>query len=407
MVEQGVSLEPLGLKRTSGGSVSGGNTPADVMRDLESKGVSGELTSPPGEVYFGRPGVDSKVNPNAIMDASGELNRVKNEYGQEKQDELVSRMGAMGASLRDDARSAEQQAGNYPYQFMNLAKDNPRGNLNGASFGQTLRFSRLADMLNNRLRYVPSPQVTLGTPETGFVGDGGATLEKYPQIETQEMRQMRANERMDEVARRAGIDLQSRIQAYPQDLQEQRDKAMLGLEGEILSTENDLNRMWQKMVLEMEYAGSVENYFKKMFQRFLTDEELNKNDRTARYLYSVAPTFAQLWANVAGIGGSVPNRMVRYINEMVDQIWNMPISTAEKAAMYTQLFQSFGLSASTIEWIIGTQLINTGAKNFISGLLPFGGGSNGGSSGGSSGGSASYYEGPEATRDRVRRDSGR
>ena len=100
----------------------------------------------------------------------------------------------------------------YGQQF---AKEGRYGNLNNKDFDETLRLSRQADAYNNK----PIAKMHLGlsyNPSAGQ-GVGGFETTGYdrPKLETQEMRQMRANERLDETQRGLDIQLQHDITKLP------------------------------------------------------------------------------------------------------------------------------------------------------------------------------------------------
>lgn len=344
-----VELEPLGggpsieeVRSATEGTVGG------AVRSATSRASAGEGTDIDVN-YFPDPGTASVPTPGSFMDAEGEYERARDMYGEPEQDDLMDRGEGYYDKYLEGARSPSQQAANYPYQFMNLAKQNPRGNLNGASFRQTLRFSRLADMLNNRLRYVPSPQVAIGTPQTGYQVDGGADISKYPEIETEEMRLMQANREMDRRARQAGVDLQSRIQAYPQDMQELRDKTLVGFGNDLLSSENEFSRFMQRAMVQSEYMGSVRQFFEKDMKQFLVDVRLHTNAKLANFMLNeLAPMAAQFLADVSGLGVSVPERDVRFVWAVKDFIWGSNIGYKEKVAAFSAICLEVGIDAGAV-----------------------------------------------------------
>lgn len=108
-------------------------------------------------------------------------------------------------------------------QNVNLGKNNPQGNLNNMSFGRTLALSRAADRYNNK----PTGKIT--TMRGGSAVDG-LQVSQYdpynrPQIETEEMRQMQKNRRIDEARQMMRAALQGKVDQWTydryQDLAEQ------------------------------------------------------------------------------------------------------------------------------------------------------------------------------------------
>lgn len=328
-----VKPSQLGMGSGGGGQQGFTQTLAEVANRASEGAGTGSGTVSASD--FPLPENSNTIEEGATVDASDTRKRLMEEYSPEEQGKLTKRMADTGAGLRDEARSAEQQAGNYPYQFMNLAKDNPRGNLNRANYNTTLRFSRLADKLNNRLHWNPGGAAGVFTGLRGQqMAPGQSSIERWSPIETEEMRQMAANRRLDERARQAGVDLQSRIQAYPQDLQEARDKATLGLEQEILSSENAFNRTWQEAVLVSEYQGSISQYFRKDLQRFMVDLDLGNKTRIGAYLLNyLSPWMGSFMSELIGAGTPVPDAAQRFSYEVINQIYspNNGLTSQEKA----------------------------------------------------------------------------
>ena len=227
-----------------------------------------------------------------------------------------------GLSQREAARSPEQQLGNYEYQYWNLAKDNPRGNLNNRSYETTLRMQRLADMVNNRLHYDPGTATTIGGAQGAkSVGEGGPTVSKWDPMETQETRQMRANESADERARNAGVDLQSRIQAYPQEIQEEMDKKVMDLRDYIARMDDDYVSWFQKNVIEQEYNRSWQQYFAEKMNKYIIELNLDKSSRIYKELMSKMPSVQMAIAQVFGIPyTSIPLRQWG-IENIVSRLW--------------------------------------------------------------------------------------
>ena len=240
----------------------------------------------------------------------------------EGQNEKVGEIYREGTGQRERARSAEQQLGNYAYYDWNLAQNNPRGNLNQKSYDTTLMMSRLADSVNNRLHWNPGTASTIMTrngPQT--LGQGTGDVEKWEPIETQEMRQMRANERLDERAREAGVDLQSRIQAYPQEIQEQMDENARKLRYYMNQMDDDYISWLQKELINTEYKGSWENFFNEKFNEYLMELNLEKSDRIYQMLRRLTPAHAMQAAYAYGLPNYTPMNIREYIlNEFYENL---------------------------------------------------------------------------------------
>ena len=209
-------------------------------------------------------------------------------YGEGDRQAFVDRVRNEGQRQRESARTREQQEENYAYQNWNLAQDNPRGNLNQMSYGDTLRYSRLADMVNNKFHYRPGNKNLIGTGKKGIMQQAdSATVSRWDPIETEEMRQMKANRELDMRARQAGVDLQSRIQAYPQDVQEALDESTRKMQEFISQQDVQFIQNALMYKLQTEYGGSWQAMFEMMVSRFNKEMELEVGKRiwdAARFL---------------------------------------------------------------------------------------------------------------------------
>jgi hypothetical protein len=116
----------------------------------------------------------------------------------EFQRQLDALMGLTAGSPNDITPLMDKyKSGLRGTEFGNVDNDTVRGdrnyNANGMSAARTLRLSRLADKLNNRIYRKPSIAgnlgVTTGGGVTGSVGEIGMPYQ-MPKIETEEMRQM-------------------------------------------------------------------------------------------------------------------------------------------------------------------------------------------------------------------------
>ena len=241
---------------------------------------------------------------------------------QEGKDNLVEQNYIEGGRQIDAARSPEQQLGNYAYYNWNLAQNNPRGNLNRRSYDTTLRMQRLADMVNNRLHYKPGTATTIGGAQGAkSVGQGGPTVESWQPIETEETRQMEANRRVDERARNAGVDLQSRIQAYPQEIQEDMDAKARELRYYIAQMDDDYISYLQKTYIETEYKGSWSTWFEQQMERFLTELDLDTKSEIYQVISDLLPGAASQFGYVFLNGNYIPQPMKEwYLEQIVNNL---------------------------------------------------------------------------------------
>lgn len=167
----------------------------------------------------------------------------------------------------------------------NLAQNNPYGNLNNKTYNQTLNLSRMADRFNNHLDWEPG---TVGrtTYHLGNVeGDTGKAYRRDP-IETQEMRQMRANENIDALARQGQAGLQSDMNRYGLDLQRQSDTNQATFAQQLGLGQDDINRALQNALIQGEYTQPNSMQIQMKMQRFVQEIALESKTKLGQYLYN-------------------------------------------------------------------------------------------------------------------------
>lgn len=280
-------LEDLGGRGSSGGASGGAGSGGARGRGRSIAPVSSDWTP------IGDPRIYDPYSKRKYFDIAQGFDT------DEHRDRLVNSIYGEGIPQRDRARSAEQRMGNYPYYYWNLAKDNPRGNLNMLPYDMTLRMSRLADVVNNRLHWNPGTASTIGGAEGAkTVGQGTGDIERWDSIETEEMRQMQANREIDRRAREAGVDLQSRIQAYPQEIQEEMDKLARELRNYIAKMDDDFVSWFQKELIVTEYGGSWKLYFEQKMREYLNELDLKTKSRIYEQLAGKLPAIANVLGRV-------------------------------------------------------------------------------------------------------------
>lgn len=224
-----------------------------------------------------------------------------------------------GKIVDDFAMSPEQWYKMYGYWDWNLAKNNPNGNLNNRSFGRTLRQSRIADALNNT-RHWRAAKIGRRT-NSGFgtneYQEGHS--ERWEPIETQEMRQMRANERLDELTRQRQINRSENIQDYPLELQKQADRLRQDLTKYASQTGIDLQRAMQAGKWQAEYGNSWSTYWSNFMTKFSRELDLDIRDRVMQKISRLGYPFSQIYASLSG--GMAPNPLIatayQYIEEAI------------------------------------------------------------------------------------------
>ena len=233
-------------------------------------------------------------------------------------DENKRRQAEIDASYTDNPEEWNRRD---PYWDWNHAKDSKRGNLNGMSFRDTRLHSRLADALNNE-RHLKPTDIGRRTLHMGATGTGAdqAGSERWEPIETQEMRQMRANERLDEIARGNDIERQRRIEDYPLDLREKMDEINMDLAKYAAQTGIDVERAMQKAIQTAEYSDSWSTYWSSLLHQFMQEYDLDISERVFAKLASIDDYPLQQMYALYKKGISVPTKLVRDYNKYVDGV---------------------------------------------------------------------------------------
>lgn len=181
--------------------IKNGNPPKDQSKGGKGKGNGdplGTLSSDSEAVNNKTDSTRKKHNDNV----DGVADRGKNRF------ELLTK----AFESRDKQKELNEK------QNQNFAKDGRYGNLNNASFDDTLEASRDADAINNRNKFGHNYRLMAGVAGAGQVSPGFNFVDPIKgDIETQEMRQMRANEQLDAAQRSKDVDLQAAVQKLDYD----------------------------------------------------------------------------------------------------------------------------------------------------------------------------------------------
>lgn len=208
------------------------------------------------------------------------------------------------------------------------ASNNFRGNINGRSAGSTLQLSRLADAFNSQLHASPTDIGARSVTGSGISGPGtgieGATPKRWNPIETQEMRQMRNNERLDEKQRGLDIDREARIRNYPLDLQQNADKMQSELASYSAKTGIDFGNLLKKSVVGLEYDANGQTRLQQFMSAFNLEIQNLTNDKIKNMLlkYTNNPVVMQMLAQVYKAGFQSPALAQWYKGKYMEQIVN-------------------------------------------------------------------------------------
>ena len=237
------------------------------------------------------------------------------------------------------AMTPEQWYKMYGYWDWNLAKNNPNGNLNNRSFGSTLAQSRIADALNNQRHWRAAKIGRRTNSNFGTNEYQEGRSERWDPIETQETRQMRADERLDAQAGQRQINRSENIQDYPLELQKQSDRLQQELTKFVSQTDINLQRAMQDGKWRAEYGDSWQTYWSNFVTKFSKELDLNIRDRVMQKIARLGYPFSQIYASLNG--GIAPNPLIsaayQYINEAAADITDPKEKSSVIAGAYASL----------------------------------------------------------------------
>lgn len=302
------SSKGTGSNNSSGRNTpsGGGNTPSG------GGGYLGGTGNPTGGVAIG--GNVSSINGQdvGLGDPRSQSQRVRNVYNTADQDADLAywneRLGKYTSRFIDNPQDWYRL---YNYWDWNLAKNNPDGNLNGKKFTDTRNLSRLADALNNQ-RHLKLGN--LGARTNSSFGSTQMQLpgtERWEPIETQEMRQMRANEDIDKQIRERQLNRAENIKDYPFNLQQMQDKSNVDYMNNLARDIQEIEKEIQSTDTSTAYGQRNATHWQQRVMEMQTDLEIYARNYATSVLESLPPEIRQYVASVWG-GMSIS----------ADQQWN-------------------------------------------------------------------------------------
>ncbi len=235
-----------------------------------------------------------------VGDASTVGKKVDNTWTDEQKTKAINNAAINMQGVQNNAISPENMNRLYAWWNNNFAKNNPRGNLNGQSFDNTLNASRQADALNNR-QYWRAARIGKRTNSSfGSTGITAGQAYKYAPIETQETRQMRANENVDLLARKGQQQLATEMQQYPFEMQQAIDKNILELDKLATTTGFDIKKYMQQSVWDSEYGDSFDTYWANLKSKFGKELDEDLRQRVLNNLSSLEHPLKEMYAGLEG-----------------------------------------------------------------------------------------------------------
>lgn len=258
-----------------------------------------------------------------------------------------------GMNVLYDGYTREEALKDNPFQNVNPAMDGRYGNLNGHTFSDTLKYSRGVDEFNNRrhLAGIDIGHRTLSGGATGTGIDREGSL-RWDPIETQETRQMRANESLDKLAREKQVLLQADIDRYKFELRQDIDDICNRLYETTGQNMESFRAKAQSVALKLLYelpTMSQQELRTTLFRELLGDQLKSEKFAVALELFNENPQFAQMWADMF-TGSYMPSLNDVAMSNMMQMAYQ--ISEGDPA-----MFQQIGAVAN-----MTTQLANLKAQ---------------------------------------------
>ena len=313
----------------------------------ERKGIGVDLTDEFRGVDYSAEYLQ-KAAFNSNMLARGKMHD-QQAVSEAEKDAVFDKARGMGRYIRDswgeeDANRALKHYGE------NLAKNNPYGNLNGSSFKNTLNFSRLADALNNKQYKNWSSLGTFSTDGSGGIvpsGEVGYSSDKRTPIETEEMRLMRENERLDEEQRRGLIQQQQNVNDYALKLQEKMDNLCQNMAEHIGTTELAVQQAWRNAIVNIDLTQPSTQKLQMMAQRFLQELVLTTKSKAVRY--ALEQTYKHGGEYGAMISEALLGGELNEENLLVSSVYRKIAEDAPDLPTYKVMTDMVGLQLSTLE----------------------------------------------------------
>lgn len=221
----------------------------------------------------------------------------------------------IAANVRDgvtgvrDSYTADDKRNAYEHYDANLGAGSTRGNINGMSNARTLGLSRAVDAYNNATRWQPG---LAGRRTNSSFGTNEMQANNYYKdtINTQDARQMRANERVDEQVRMYDAARQNRVDSHNMALQEKSDDIQMQMQQLIGQGDINFGNATRQLVMDLEYGEPNRARVQMAVSRYLSAIAMYDKTRVAQLAMEIwddNPTLAQVYTQIA-VGGQLPSQ---------------------------------------------------------------------------------------------------
>ena len=214
-----------------------------------------------------------------------------------------------------------------PHWQESMGKNNYRGNLNNKSYAATLNLSRATDALNNMRHWDPG---TTGRHTNSSFGSEQAQMgksERWEPIETQETRQMRQNEKIEEQVRSRDAARQANVQDYALDLQKQMDNSNFALANMLHTSDVQIQTARRNAMQNANINMPLQTYLSQYLQYFNTELQMHAKDKALAKIIDVYvnqnAAVAQLAAQIYAANVTVPGGLSLAQAQLEKQIQQM------------------------------------------------------------------------------------
>ena len=309
---------------------------------------------------WGNPTPTNEEKPKApveLDDATETLKQGENEDALKNQDKLGK--GVVDRSRRDDTYF-------HPSAGLNLSREQYGGNINEQDFDTTLRYSRMADMLNNRMHLTPS-SIGARTATRGSSGTGidqiGIGMQKGPQVETEETRQMRMNEQLAAQQRQQDIARQGNIWSRTLEIQKGLDQNMVAMASKIGMDGMELANLIAKLQIQKEYGEEYDQILRMIYDDFGNKLRYHYNAEVADFLNRHKEDFIHASMMGQQVGVTLPSRFTQMIDgiinsEMADAGSFSNMNTQEKKNFVTYMCQLLTSMAFDVLYAVAPEMAN-------------------------------------------------
>lgn len=248
-------------------------------------------------------GIGDTTPYTAAPRSSSEVQAADDSTSKQKQDNILSNASNNAQGIVDTYNRGRMQNVDPYYNYLH-GKGNVRGNINRRSSAATLNLSRAADALNNRRHLKPE---AIGGGHAGF-NQGMLRSERWDPIETQEMRQMRANENVDLAQRNRDVNRSADVLDYRLELQKKADSNKLYLQNALGMNDVSMDAAYRQAYKRYNYDMPYEQYFQQQLMQFSNELSLRTKDRVMKLvagIYANNPDMAA-WASTYYGAGTPP-----------------------------------------------------------------------------------------------------